>query len=35
MNTALGGKIVAGWASDAFSRPAFRVHQVNYPELEA
>jgi hypothetical protein len=35
MNTALGGKIVAGWASNAFSMPAFRVHQVEYPEVEA
>jgi hypothetical protein len=35
MNTALGRKIVAGWASTAFSMPAFRVHQVEYPEVEA
>jgi hypothetical protein len=35
MNTALGEKIVAGWAYDAFSMPTFRVHQTDYPEIEA
>ena len=35
MNTALGRKIVAGWASDAFNMPIFRLHQLEYPEVEA
>ncbi len=35
MNTALGGKIVAGWALSALSMPTFRLHQTEYPEIEA
>jgi hypothetical protein len=30
-----GGKIVSGWACDTFSMPTFRVHQMDYPEIEA
>ena len=35
MNTVLGGRIVAGWASNAASMRMFRVHQIEYPEIEA
>ncbi len=35
MNTGLGGKIVAHGACDAYGMPTFRVHQNQYPEIEA
>jgi hypothetical protein len=35
INAALGGRIVAGWARNAFGMLMFRVHQVDYPEIEA
>jgi hypothetical protein len=35
MNTVLGGKIVARWADNAYGMPMFRVHQNEYPEIEA
>ena len=31
----LGMRIVAGWACDTFGMPTFRVHQTDYPEIEA
>jgi hypothetical protein len=35
MNAVLRGRIVAGWTSDTFSMPTFRVHHADYPEIEA
>jgi hypothetical protein len=35
MDAALGEKIVTGRALSAFSIPIFRVHQAEYPEIEA
>jgi len=35
MNADLGGRIVASWARDVFSMSTFRVHQCEYPEIEA
>jgi hypothetical protein len=35
VNAALGGKIVAHWACNAYGMPMFRVHQNEYPEIEA
>jgi hypothetical protein len=34
MNAVLGGRLVAGWTGNAFGMPTFRVHQVDYPEIE-
>ena len=30
-----GERIVAGWTYNAFGMPAFRVHAIDYPEVEA
>jgi hypothetical protein len=35
MSAVLGRKIVAAWASDACGMPIFRVHQTEYPEIQA
>ena len=35
MNTGLGGKIVAGWACNVYGMSMFRMHQNEYPEIEA
>jgi len=35
VNTASGGKILAGWAFSPFSIPTFRAHQSDYQEIEA
>jgi hypothetical protein len=35
MNAVLGGRSVAGRARDASGMPTFRVHQADYPEIEA
>ncbi len=35
MNAVLGGRIVASWACNVFSMLTFRVHQSEYPEIEA
>jgi hypothetical protein len=35
MNGILGGKIVTRWACNALGMLTFRVHQTDYPEIEA
>ena len=35
MNADLGGRIVASWACNVFSMSTFRVHQIEYPEIQA
>ena len=35
MNGILGGKIVTRWACNAHGMPSFRLHQADYPEIEA
>jgi hypothetical protein len=35
MNGILGRKIVMGWACNALGMPTFRLHQTDYPEIEA
>jgi hypothetical protein len=35
MDAILGGKIVTGWACNTHGMPMFRVHQTDYPEIEA
>lgn len=35
MTAVLRGRIVAGWARNAFGMPTYHVHQADYPEIEA
>jgi len=35
MNAVLGRRIVAGWGRNGFNMPTFRVHPIDYPEIEA
>jgi hypothetical protein len=35
MNAVLRGRIVAGWVRNVYGMSMFRVHQNEYPEIEA